>query len=116
LVSINGWLSRLFAAGSIVTTNYSWHDSYKTALLESDWTKIEERIQTAESAIHQRQLVLSQDHGGTQEERDALLNAMNGLKVLRADAASWREKQPARSTGSCVAKNLGSDRTKSPGS
>ena len=37
-----------------MTTNYSWHDFYKAALLETDWTKVEERIQTAESEIQKR--------------------------------------------------------------
>jgi hypothetical protein len=46
-----------------------------------------ERVQTAESEIHQRRLVLSQDHGGTDEERVALVNAMSGLRVLRMDVA-----------------------------
>ncbi len=59
----------------------SWRDYYQAALLESDWTKIEERIQIAESEIHKRRLVLSQDHGGTQEERDALINASAVLKL-----------------------------------
>jgi hypothetical protein len=76
-----------------LTTNYSWQDSYQAALLETDWTKMQERVQTAESEIHKRRLVLSQDHGGTQEERDALVNAMNGLGILRMDAASWLERQ-----------------------
>ena len=52
-------------------------------MLETDWTKMQERVQTAESEIHQRRLVLSQDHGGTDEERAALVNAMGGLRVLR---------------------------------
>lgn len=74
-------------------TNYSWLDSYKAALLETDWTKMVERVQTAETEIHKRRLVLSQDHGGTEEERKALVNAMNGLRVLRMDAAAWLERQ-----------------------
>ncbi len=76
-----------------VPTSYSWQESYQAALLETNWTKMQERIQTAESEIHKRRLVLSQDHGGTQEERDALVNAMSGLRVLRMDAAAWRERQ-----------------------
>ena len=71
----------------------SWREYYQAALLESDWTKVEERIQTAESEIHQRRLALSQDHGGTQEERDALVNALKGLKTLRTDVTAWLERQ-----------------------
>jgi seryl-tRNA(Sec) selenium transferase len=50
-------------------------------------------VQVAESEIHQRRLELSQDHNGTQEEREAVVNALNGLRVLRMDAAAWRERQ-----------------------
>ena len=70
----------------------TWRDFYKAALLESDWTKVEERIQAAESEIHER-LELSQ---GTQEERDALTNALNGLKTLRKDVTAWLERQRDR--------------------
>ncbi len=65
----------------------------KRALLETDWTKMEERVQTAESEIHKRRLLLSQDHGGTPEEREALVNAMSGLRILWMDVASWLERQ-----------------------
>ena len=76
-----------------VPISYSWRDSYQAALLETDWTKMQERVQTAESEIHQRRLELSQDHGGTDEERAALVNAMSGLRVLRMNVASWLERQ-----------------------
>jgi len=72
-----------------VPTSYGWQESYQAALLETDWTKMQDRVQTAESEIHKRRLVLSQDYGGTPEEREALVNAMSGLRVLRMDAASW---------------------------
>ena len=62
-------------------------------MLETDWTKMQERVQTAESEIHKRRLVLAQDHGGTVEEREALVNAMSGLRALRMDAASWLQRQ-----------------------
>ena len=76
-----------------VPTSYSWQESYQAALLETDWTKMQERIQTAESEIHKRRLVLSQDHGGTDEERAALVNAMSGLRVLGMNVTSWLEQQ-----------------------
>ena len=79
-----------------VPTSYGWQESYQAALLETDWTKMQERVQRAESEIHKRRLELSQDHNGTQEERNALVNAMNGLRVLRTDAASWLEGQKSR--------------------
>jgi hypothetical protein len=76
-----------------VPASYSWQESYQAAVLETDWTKMQERIQGAESEIHQRRLVLAQDHGGTLEEREALVNAMSALRILRTDAASWLERQ-----------------------
>ena len=63
-----------------VPTSYSWQKSYQAALLETDWMKMQERVQRAESEIHQRRLVLSQDHSGTDEERTALVNAMSTLR------------------------------------
>ena len=75
-----------------LTSRYSWQESYHAALLETDWTKIQERIQTAESEIHNRRLMLVQDHGGTSEEREALVSALSGLRVLRMDAVSWLER------------------------
>jgi len=38
-----------------------------------------ELVQKAESDIHKRRLELSQEHNGTQEEREAVINALNGL-------------------------------------
>ena len=71
----------------------NWHDSYKAAMLETDWKRMVELVQKAESDIHKRWLELTQDHNGTQEERAAVVNALNGLRVLRMDAAAWRERQ-----------------------
>jgi hypothetical protein len=70
-----------------------WYDSYRAAILETDWTKMEERIQTAESQIHKRRLVLSQDHGGTPQESKELVNVMDCLRIMREDAVEWLEKQ-----------------------
>jgi len=37
---------------------YTWYESYKAVVLETDWAKMPERIQSAESKINDRQLVL----------------------------------------------------------
>jgi hypothetical protein len=39
-------------------TKNGWHQSYEEAVLETDWMKMEERLQTAEADIQQRRLVL----------------------------------------------------------
>ena len=76
-----------------VSVRYSWQESYHAALLETDWKTMVELVQKAESEIHRRRLELAQDRNGTHEERDALVTAVNGLRVLRMDAAAWRERQ-----------------------
>jgi len=76
-----------------VSVRYSWQESYHAALLETDWTKMVELVQKAESDLHKRRLELTQDHNGTQEERAAVVNALNDLRVLRMDAATWRDRQ-----------------------
>jgi len=82
----------------IKVSSYSWQQSYQAALLETDWTKMPERVQTAESEVHKRRLVLSQDCDGTPEEREALVSAMSGLRVLQMDAAPRLERQALSST------------------
>jgi len=76
-----------------MTAQYSWYEFYKTALLETDWTKMPERIQAAESEIKKRQNVLSAGHSETAEERHAITDATRGLQSLRMNAASWLERQ-----------------------
>jgi hypothetical protein len=73
-----------------------WYDAYKAAVLETDWTKMQERLRSAEGAIKQRQHVLSMDHGGTPEERQAIADALNGMRSLKAETAlDWRNQQSA---------------------
>ena len=70
-----------------------WHEIYKAALLETDWWKMEERITAAEAALHARKHEFDLNHGGEPEENLAIEGALRGLRVLRDDAAKWREKQ-----------------------
>ena len=78
-----------------MTATYKWHDAYRAAVLETDWSKMEERVRTAEAAIKERDRDLTLDHGGTPEERQAIADALNSVNVLRKDAASWSGRQPA---------------------
>jgi hypothetical protein len=64
-------------------------------VLETDWSKMEERIQTAESAIKERLHEFSLNHGGAPEERQAMADTLNRLNVLRAEVAAWRESKSA---------------------
>lgn len=79
-----------------MSTEYRWEKLYEAAVLETDWAHMEDRIQVAESAIKARLLEFSSNHGGTKEEKQAIVNALTSLNSLRADVASWRKlKQPA---------------------
>lgn len=72
---------------------YKWHEVYKAALLETEWSKMEERIRSAEAAIGGRRRELDQDGGGTAEENEAIAGAIHSLNVLRTEAASWSTRE-----------------------
>jgi hypothetical protein len=64
-----------------MTSTYNWHESYRAALLETEWTKMRQRIQVAESTINQRQ------------ERKAIDAAIHDLKVLRKETPEWLDRR-----------------------
>jgi hypothetical protein len=72
-----------------------WEKLYQAAILETDWSKIEERIQAADTAISKRLHEFSLDHGGTPEENQRLRDALSGLSVLRGEVVVWRSKTTA---------------------
>ena len=78
-----------------IQTKYGWQELYAIALLETDWTKIEQKIQEADNAIRARLHEFSMNHGGTPEENQAIEDSMNGLGVLRKDVAAWQESKRA---------------------
>ena len=61
-----------------MTTEYIWQEAYMAA----------------QEGIRERQRVLSEDHGGTAEERQAIVDAINGLKAVKKDVADWQRRQP----------------------
>jgi hypothetical protein len=76
-----------------IKTKYGWQELYATALLETDWSKIEEKIQVAENAIRVRLHEFSLNHGGTPEENQAIMDALHGLDILRKEVAAWQAKR-----------------------
>jgi hypothetical protein len=70
-------------------TMSEWGKLYQAAILETDWSKIEERIEAADLAIKGRLYEFSQDHGGTPEENQAIGDALNGLTILRREVAEY---------------------------
>jgi len=77
---------------------YVWYGSYEAVILETDWTKMQDRIQSAESKINDRKRVLSEGHGGTPEERHAIANALNAMGTLRTEVADWQSRQAPQAT------------------
>jgi hypothetical protein len=78
-----------------IQAKHSWQELYATALLETDWSKIEEHIQVAENGIKARLHEFSLNHGGTPEENQAIVDALNGLNVLRKEVAAWKGSKRA---------------------
>jgi len=78
-----------------IQTKYSWQELYATALLETDLSKIEGRIQVAQNGIKVRLHEFSMNHGGTPEENQAIEDALHGLGVLRKEVAAWRGSKQA---------------------
>lgn len=72
---------------------YVWYESYRAVAVETDWAKMHQRIQSAESKINDRKRVLSLDHGGTPEERQAIGNALNAMGTLRTEVDNWQSRQ-----------------------
>ena len=68
-----------------MNTSYERRNTYLAAVLETDQVKLTERIEEATKVIQARLSVLQMDNGGTVEERTAIADALNGLKVLRQE-------------------------------
>lgn len=64
-------------------SDYPWARSYEEAILETDRSKLAERIRIAEEAIAARERELDGNRAGTEEERSAIRDALSGLRVLR---------------------------------
>ena len=78
-----------------IKTKCGWQELYATALLETDWSTIDEKIQVAENGIRARLHEFRMNHGGTPEENQAIEDALNGLNVLRKEVAAWQESKRA---------------------
>jgi hypothetical protein len=72
---------------------YEWQNLYSDALLETDWTKIEDRIDAADVAINRKRKEFESDHGGTPEETQAIEDALNALNVLKREVVVWRQRR-----------------------
>lgn len=75
--------------------DYPWYESYRAAILETDEPKVRTRLLIAEQKMVERLRLLSQDHGGTAEERQAIADALNAIKNLRTEIAGWKRADVA---------------------
>ena len=65
--------------------DYVWDELYKAAVLETDDTKLADRIRAAKGAIDKRLQEILSDHGSTLEERQAISDALAAISVLRRE-------------------------------
>jgi hypothetical protein len=64
--------------------HYVWEEAYAD-MLETDDTKLPDRLHAAKGAIDARLHELQSDHGGSPEERQAIGDALAGLNVVRRE-------------------------------
>jgi hypothetical protein len=62
--------------------DYEWQRPYVAAVLETDRTKLPQRVAEAHAAIKLRLGELNQDYIGTAEERKLIEAALSGLNLL----------------------------------
>ena len=67
----------------------SWYESYKAAILETDWSTMPQRLRSAELEIVERKRILSMDHGGSPAERQSIADALRGISQIRRDVNDW---------------------------
>jgi hypothetical protein len=78
---------------------FGWQRFYEAAILETTRARLPERIQTAQAAIDARIEQLRVDHHNSDEERQAIADALTGLRILRGELTDARQpqaKQPQR--------------------
>jgi hypothetical protein len=71
-----------------------WKNLYQAAILETDWSKLQERIEAAESAMHARLNELSLDPSSSLEESRAIADALNRVDILRGKIGAWQTSTP----------------------
>lgn len=76
-----------------MNAEYDWEKLYHKAVLETDWSRIEERIEETESAMQRRLHEFSLNHGGTPEENKAIARALDRLEILRTEVTTWQAKR-----------------------
>lgn len=65
---------------------YPWEAVYEAAILETDFSRLPERIKAAQTAIDSRMQAMQSDSDGTGAERAAIQSALAGIRILKREA------------------------------
>jgi len=87
--------SLAFGGGEVMDTEYVWQPLYRAAVLEEDWSKIEQKIREAGNGMRARLHEFSMNHGGTPEENQAIAKALDSLSILQKEVSVWQESKRA---------------------
>ena len=74
--------------GIVMSTAYGWQRCYQDAILETDRSRLQVLIRMAHAAIDARVEQLRENREASAEERQAIADALAGLRVLREEADS----------------------------
>lgn len=70
-------------------TVYEWEETFNAAMMETDRSKRQERIDAAQTAINRRiEEIKLNPSDGSPEERQAIANAQLGLNLFREEVSS----------------------------
>ena len=78
-----------------MNTNLSWREAYQAALLEIRPEELRQRIDEAEGAIRQQMDDLRRSDSSSQEERQALDDALRMLRMLAATEGLHPNSEPS---------------------
>jgi hypothetical protein len=79
-----------------IAMTFGWQHLYEAAILETDRGNLPRLIQTAHTAIHARLGQLGGDNGDSSAERQAIADALAGLRILGEEVGNLpkRPQQP----------------------
>ena len=83
------------AQPSLPPLKFSWESSYLSAVLETDDSRLQERINVAEAQLLSRTSTITSDEKD-QDERVAILDALHGLAMLKGERLVSEQFNPIK--------------------
>ena len=83
------------AQPSLPPLKFSWESSYLSAVLETDDSRLQERINVAEAQLLSRTSTITSDEKD-QYERVAILDALHGLAMLKGERLVSEQFNPTK--------------------